>query len=93
MPPRPLWLAEDPGETEVGCGINQGQVPALVVAPSRAPGLLLARLQAWPMISESWAQHWRDAAPTLASTFFGCAVLRLRAPGYVWVLSPASTEG
>ena len=90
---RPLWLAEDTGETEVGCGINQGQVPALVVAPSRAPRLLLARLQAWPMISESWAQRWRDAAPTLASTFFGCAVLRLRAPGYVWVLSPASTEG
>ena len=28
FPPRPLWLAEDTGETEVGCGINQGQAGA-----------------------------------------------------------------
>ena len=62
MPPRPLWLAEDPGETEVGCGINQGQVPALVVAPSRAPRLLLARLQARPVRSELGAALARCSA-------------------------------
>ena len=49
---RPLWLAEDTGKTEVDCGINQGQAPALLVAPSSAPRLLLARLKAWPMRSE-----------------------------------------
>ena len=59
---RPLWLAEDTGETEVGCGINQGQAPALLVAPSRAPRLLLARLQAWPMRPELGAVLARCSA-------------------------------
>jgi len=38
---RPLWLADDIGETEGGCGINQGQALALLDAPSSAPRLLL----------------------------------------------------
>ena len=59
---RPLWLAEDTGETEVGCGINQGQAPAILVAPSSAPRLLLARLQAWPMRSELGAALARCSA-------------------------------
>ena len=59
---RPLWLAEDTGETEVGFGINQGQAPALLVAPSSAPRLLLAHLQAWPMRSELGAALARCSA-------------------------------
>ena len=49
---RPLWLAEDTGETEDGCGINQGQALALLVAPGPTPRLPLARLQEWPMRPE-----------------------------------------
>jgi len=59
---RPLWLAEDTGETEVGFGINQGQAPALLVAPSSTPRLLLARLQAQPMRSELGAALARCSA-------------------------------
>ena len=59
---RPLWLAEDTEETEVGFGINQGQAPALLVAPNSAPELLLARLQAWPMRPELGAALARCSA-------------------------------
>ena len=62
MPPRPLWLADDTRETDVGCGINQGQAPALLVAPGRAPRLLLARLQAWPVRLELGAALARCSA-------------------------------
>ena len=69
---RPLWLAEDTGETEVGCGINQDQAPANLVAPSSAPTLLLAHLQAWPMRSEL------GAALALCSASISFSVLWLR---------------
>ena len=58
----PLWLADDTRETDVGCGINQGQAPALLVAPCRVSRLLLSRLQAWPMRSELGAALARCSA-------------------------------
>ena len=51
-----------PEKPRVGCEINQGQAPALLVAPSRAPRHLLARLQAWPMRSELGAALARCSA-------------------------------
>ena len=71
---RPLWLAEDTEETEVGFGINQGQAPALLVAPNSAPELLLARLQAWPMRPELGAALARCSADiSFAASWLRCA--------------------
>ena len=68
-------VAGDTGETEVGCGINQGQAPALLVASSRAPRLHLARLQMWPVRSKLGAALARCSAGISFNVFWLRCVL------------------